>query len=109
MPYIMFAQFPETIGVGRTATNVSYRLDGSHWVGDVDAVLAGEQEVDEATYYAMLKENAAWDKAHPPVEPEPEPQPTPEPSALVQLLEVLGKDKALAPETQQAIAALAEG
>lgn len=98
MPYIRFDTFPNSIGIGRTAFNVSFKGGTlADWCGEVDEVMKDETEIDEATYTALVTENAKHNDAIPLPEP---PQPAPS------ILDILLADKNLAPETTAALAQL---
>lgn len=65
MPYIRFSNSPETIGIGRTASNVSYRHDQTNWIAQVDQVLEGEQELTLEEYQAQITQNQEWETQNP--------------------------------------------
>lgn len=109
MPYIRFNQQPESVGVGRTSRNVSYKTDtGVDWVAEVDVVLPGETEIVEAAYHATVSANVAYNAAIPPPSPPAPPAPTTE-EKLAALIDAIAADKGIDPATAAAVAALKDG
>ena len=72
MPYIQHASRPGALREGRQVRNASYEADTSaNWVGEVDAIEAGDTEITEDQYKAALATNEQHNGAI------PEPKPTP--------------------------------
>lgn len=74
MPYILFANSPESLGESRTAYNVSYRRDQTNWVAQVDSVLEGEQELTLEECQAQVIQNQEWEIQNPEVTETPGPE-----------------------------------
>lgn len=99
MPYIRFDSLPDSFGVGRTVRNVTFRADTrADWVGEVDAVLSSETEIDAVTYEATVKANRAHNETLPT---------RPAPIAVKpSIVDILIADKSLDVTTRAALEAL---
>lgn len=74
MPYVTYPHMPESLGIGRSAHDVSYKADsGADWVGIVDVVGDDAHEIDESMFVQISTANAEHNADLPPM---PEPAPT---------------------------------
>ncbi|MCC6238101.1 MAG: hypothetical protein IT299_11095 [Dehalococcoidia bacterium] len=72
---------PDSLGAGRTARNVSFRVDtGDDWVAEVDVVLEGEQEISEEEYWSRRSANTEYIARIPERVVEPTPLPVVDPT-----------------------------
>ena len=78
--YAYAATFPDSLGLGRTAQNVSYKADTrADWVAIVDELPDGAVEITREEYLQRVAEAEVYNDALP---QEPEPAPTPSPLSL---------------------------
>ena len=79
--YAYAATFPDSLGLGRTAQNVSYKADTrADWAAIVDELPDGAVEITQEDYETWVAAAAQHNAALP---PEPEPEPTPSPQAVL--------------------------
>jgi hypothetical protein len=85
MPHIRFDMKPDSIGIGRTAYNVTYEDDTlANWVGEVGEVRDGETEITAEGHAAMSAENIEHNTT---ILPKPAPVVAPSLAARVAALE----------------------
>lgn len=93
--FIRHATVPASIGLGRTARNVSFKATGEDWIAEVDAAIDGEEVLTEEQFLAIAAENETYNAAQP--EPEPEPARPDAPAFKVAAYDYLGGEAFVMP------------
>lgn len=63
MPYITYTGYPDKLGDGRSAYDVTFDPDTLVWAGSVDKVLPGEVEINRAAFNVIVDAHARADVA----------------------------------------------